>query len=67
MKKRWIKFGFAALSAIITAAVTAGVNLLTNKSKTKTQTKAALEIEAVKLKNAQELEKTRTEERKKRL
>ena len=67
MKKRWIKIGFAALSALITAAVTAGVNLLTNKSKTKTQTKAALKIEAAKLKNAQKLEEKRTEERKKRL
>ena len=66
MKKKWSKIGFAALSALITAVITAGVNLLTNKSKTKTQTKAALEIENAKLKNAQDLEKTRTNERKKR-
>lgn len=67
MKKRWIKFGFAALSAIITAAVTACVSILTNKSKTKNQAQAAMELEDHKLENAMDLEEKRTEERRKRL
>ena len=67
MKKRWIKFGFAALSAIITAAVTACVSILTNKSKTKNQAQAAMELEDHKLENAKDLEEKKTEERRKRL
>ena len=67
MKKRWIKFGFAALSAIITAAVTACVSILTNKSKTKNQAQAAMELEDHKLENAMDREEQRTEERRKRL
>lgn len=59
------------MSAAITAAITYGVKAVVNhfsgKSHTKTQTKAALEIEAVKLKNAKDLEEKKTEERKKRL
>ena len=67
MKKRWIKFGFAALSAIITAAVTACVSILTNKSKTKNQAQAAMDLEDHKLENAKDLEEKKTEERRKRL
>ena len=67
MKKRWIKFGFAALSALITAAVTACVSILTNKSKTKNQAQAAMDLEDHKLENAKNLEKKKTKERRKRL
>lgn len=67
MKKFWKKIAQVALSATITAAISAVVSLVTNKSKTKTQTQAAIDLEAEKLKNAQELEKTRTKEREKRL
>ena len=67
MKKRWIKFGFAALKAIITAAVTACVSILTNKSKTKNQAQAAMDLEDHKLENAKNLEKKKTKERRKRL
>ena len=67
MKMRWIKFGFAALKAIITAAVTACVSILTNKSKTKNQAQAAMDLEDHKLENAKDLEEKKTEERRKRL
>lgn len=67
MKKFWKKIAQVALSATITAAISAVVSLVTNKSKTKTQTQAAIDLEAEKLKNAKKLEEKRTEERRKRL
>ena len=67
MSKFWKKIAQVALSATITAVITAAVNLVTNKSKTKTQTQAAIDLEAEKLKNAMALEEKKTEERKKRL